>query len=277
MSTENNTEIFFLKIFKFVILAFMGLALLTTIGSLIYAAIEYSQKPKEPEPAKTAPAETVNVDDFLKKIQQTKKVEEAPKEETEEMPAEEPKQEKPTTKKFLNEAKELSACIKAFDTKVKHASGTDEEGIRQWFQRNAEERNRDRGQSWVTDSVKFNCAVLANQQIIDFAIKKPDVKLIGESSFYHIEKWDEIKRKVADFNRKEQDRIESERADEEARVLAAKTRAFFVLVIAGSAFGIFMLLALYLIFSAIESNLRSINDNIKSFKSTELKHETVIE
>ena len=47
MNTENSTEIFFLKIFKFVILAFMGLALLITVGSLIYAAIQYSQKAKE--------------------------------------------------------------------------------------------------------------------------------------------------------------------------------------------------------------------------------------
>jgi len=266
LNTENTTEIFFLKLFKFVILAIMGLALLTTIGALIYAAIEYSQKPKEPAPAKTAPAETVNIDDFLKKIQQVKKVEQPPVEESPEPTAEQPKQEKPAEKKYLNEARQLLACTKEFEVKAKQNSAVDEEGIRQWFQRNAEDRKHERGQAWVTDSVKFNCSVLGNQQIIEFAKKKPEVKLLMESSFYHIEKWDEIKLKIAEFNRSEEERIESERREEEARVFAAKARAFFILAIAGGAFGIFMLLALYLIFSAIESNLRNINENIEKFK-----------
>jgi hypothetical protein len=88
-----------------------------------------------------------------------------------------------------------------------------------------------------------------------------------ESTFYHLAKWDEIKNNIAEFNRNEEERIESERREEEARVFAAKSRAFFILAIAGGAFGIFMLLALYLIFSAIESNLRKISDNIEKFKT----------
>ncbi len=270
MSTDNSTEVFFLKIFKFVILAIMSLALITTIGALIYAAIEYSQKPKEPAPAKTAPAATVNVEDFLKKIQQSKKVEPPPKEEPEDAPAEEPKQEKPVEKKYLTEARQLFACTKEFDAKTKQNTSIDEEGARQWLQRNADDRKHDRGQAWVTDSVKFNCAVLSNQQIIEFVKKKPEIKLLMESTFYHLEIWDEIKNNIAEFNQSEQERIESERREEEARVFAAKTRAVFVLAVAGGAFGIFMLLALYLIFSAVESNLRRISESIESFKNNQM-------
>ena len=267
MSTENTTEIFFLKIFKFVILAIMGLALLTTIGALIYAAIEYSQKPKEPVAAKTAPAESVNIDEFLKKIQQVKKVEPTPEEDSPEPTPEQPKQEKPAEKKYLNDARQLLACTKDFEVKAKQNSAVDEEGIRQWLQRNADDRKHERGQPWVTDSVKFNCSVLANQQVIEFIKKNPDIKLLMESTFYHLAKWDEIKNNIAEFNRNEEERIESERREEEARVFAAKSRAFFILAIAGGAFGVFMLLALYLIFSAIESNLRKISDNIEKFKT----------
>ena len=239
----------------------MGLALLTTVGALIYAAIEYSQKPKEPVPAKTAPAETVNIDDFLKKIQQSKKVEAPPpNEDAEEAKPEEPKQEKPSEKKFLNEAKQLFACAIEFDLKTKQYTGVDEEGIRLWLQRNADDHKHERGQAWVTDSVKFNCSVLGNQQIIEFAKKKPEIKFLMESYFYHIEKWDE-----------KEERIESERREDEARVFAAKARAIVVLAVAGGAFGLFMLLALYLIFSAIESNLRNINANIEKFKSDSIK------
>ena len=270
MSTDNNTEVFFLKIFKFVILTIMGLALITTIGALIYAAIEYTQKPKEPAPAKTAPAATVNVEDFLKKIQQSKKVEAPPKEEPEDPTVEEPKQEKPVEKKYLNEARQLLACAKEFDSKSKQNTSVDEEGIRLWLQRNADDRKHERGQAWVTDSVKFNCAVLSNQQVIEFIKKKPEIKLLMESSSYHIEAWDEIILNIAEFNQNEEARIENERNEEQARVFAAKTRAFFVLAIAGGAFGVFMLLALYLIFSAIESNLRRISESMQSSKNNQI-------
>ena len=103
----------------------MGIALLTTIGSLIYAAYEYSQKPKEPAPAQTAPAEVVNIDDFLKKIQQVKKVEAPPVEDSAEPTAEQPKQEKPVEKKYLSDARQLLACAKEFEVKTETNYQTD--------------------------------------------------------------------------------------------------------------------------------------------------------
>jgi uncharacterized membrane protein len=43
----------------------------------------------------------------------------------------------------------------------------------------------------------------------------------------------------------------------------SKEAAKFSLIVAAGAFGLFMALALYLIISAIESNLRKINSNIE--------------
>ncbi len=277
MSSESSTEIFFLKIFKIVILAFMSLALIITIGSLFYAAYEYSQKPKEPAPAKTAPVETVNIDEFIKGIQESKKSEEAPKDEDKDTTTETPKQEKSLTKKYQNEAKELLACLKSFDTNVKRPSNIDEDGIRQWLQRNADNSSKDRGQPWATESVKYNCAVISTQQVIEYAAKKQDASIINLSARFHIEKWDEIKDRIAQFNHEEQLRIKSERDAEEQRVFLAKANALSLLIIAASVFGIFMLLALYLIISAIESNLRNINQSIKSSKLDNFNKENLVE
>lgn len=48
-----------------------------------------------------------------------------------------------------------------------------------------------------------------------------------ESTFYHLAKWDEIKNNIAEFNRNEEERIESERREEEARVLQQNQEHFY--------------------------------------------------
>jgi hypothetical protein len=68
------------------------------------------------------------IDEFLKKIQQVKKVEPTPEEDSPEPTPEQPKQEKPAEKKYLNEARQLLACTKYFEVKAKQNSAVDEEG-----------------------------------------------------------------------------------------------------------------------------------------------------
>lgn len=273
MSSHNTTEEFFLKIFKSVILAIMSLALIVTIGSLIYSAFEYLQTPKEPAPAKTAPTETVNLDKFINQITpQPKKAEEPPKSEEEQTPEEQPKQEKPTVKKYLTESKQILTCASQFDEKTKNIYAYNDEGLRDFLTRNADSTKFDRGQPWVTDLVKFECSVLANAQIVEIKKKNPDLKILDASIFYHMRAWDEIKQRVAEFDKDEEDRINSERREEESRVFAAKAKALGVLIVAASAFGVFMLLALYLIISAIESNLRRISDNVEEYKKITTAH-----
>ena len=275
MSSHNTTEEFFLKIFKSVILAIMSIALIVTIGSLIYSAFEYLQTPKEPAPAKTAPAETVNLDDFINQIKpQPKKAEESPKSDEEQTPEEQPKQEKPSVKKYLTESQQILICAAKFDAKTNNMNAYNIEVLLNYLARNADSTRFDRGQPWVTDLAKFECSVFANAQIIELKKKNSDLNILDASIYYHIRAWDEIKKRVAQFNKDEEDRINSERAEEESRVFAAKAKALGVLIVAASAFGVFMLLALYLIISAIESNLRRLSDNVEEYKKITTAHLT---
>jgi len=262
MSTKQRTEVLFLNIFKIVVLAIMALALLVTVGTLILAASEYAKKPVEPAPAKVAPTENVNLEDFLKQLQPPKADKAPAKDEPTERQQDSPNQPKPAEQKYLNDAKKLNDCYKDFESKVRQNVVIEEENFRRWIQGTADNRKYDRGQPWVTDMVKFNCPVFANQAVIELVKGKPDLKILSESIEYHLERWDEIKENIKEFNRNEQRRIEEERNAEEARILAAKAQAFILLIVAGSAFAVFMVLALYLIFSAIESNLRRIGETL---------------
>ena len=71
-----------------------------------------------------------------------------------------------------------------------------------------------------------------------------------------------MKEEAAKFDQDEQDRVKTEEQEENIRVAMSKEAAKISLLVAAGAFGLFMALALYLIISAIESNLRKINLSI---------------
>jgi hypothetical protein len=257
-----STEEFFLKIFKFVVLFVMALTVLVTAGGLLYAGYQYLQSPKEPAPAKTAPAQSVNVDDFINQLKP--KAAPVQKQEEEKSEEEAPAPEKPQALKYLDESKQVFNCTKESNTKAGRDAPNDrlQDNLREYFTSNA--ARRDRGDAWVVDAAKFSCAILLNTEVISLRKKNPNLEVLGTSLQFHIQKWDEIKKEIAQFDRDEQRRIDSEIRDEEIRVMLAKAKGFTALVAAGIAFAIFMALALYLIISAIESNLRNINHSIQS-------------
>lgn len=269
--TSFASEEFFLRIFKIIILIVMGVSLIISMGGLIYSAIQYSQSPKDPAPAKTAPRETVDMKEFIEQLK-PKKAQEQPREETEEK-KEESKPEKETPPKYLNEAKKVVDCINQSNKPIGRelTAGQIEnltEAIRQFYESRALAPRR--GDEWVQDSAKFLCDVYSNEAVAALRKSNPDLGIINSATGYHTRQWDDIQQRIAEFNQEEQQRIRSERMAEMERVLAAKAKALDSLIMVGIAFGIFMALALYLIFASIESNLRNINQSIKDFtKSTE--------
>jgi hypothetical protein len=241
----------------------MSLTLLVTAGALVFSAYQYLQSPKEPAPAKTAPAETVNIDEFLKQIKpkNVKPVEEKP-EATEE-------QEKPAVKstKYSNETKQLLTCAQTFDSKVGQKLTYEEERLRSFLEFKSDE-NDDRGDAWVTDLVKFSCAVLVNNEVIEYNKKNSEFRAFGSSINFHLRAWDQIKQRQHKFENDEQNRIESERTAESIRVTLAKAQGLIGLGVAGAAFAIFMALALYLIISSIESSIRKISEDFEDYKKS---------
>ena len=261
--TERIEELF-LKIFKVVILVVMGLGLILAIGLSLYSASLYFQTPKEPAPVKAAPAEEVSLDKLLNQL----KPEEAPKQEDKQSPSDSPKAQVPETLKYLEEVTALYRCTiefgKAVGAQVEEtdsaAASRTTEYYRNLFENTADSNDR-RGLPYVKDAVKFTCAALKNQQII--ALRK-DSKVSGvflKILNFHLREWDRIQLDKAKFERAEEIRVAKEEAQEDARVMEAKILAITMIAAAGIAFAIFMIIALYLIFAKIETNLRRIANN----------------
>lgn len=261
--TERIEELF-LKIFKVVILVVMGLGLVLAIGLSLYSASLYFQTPKKPAPAKAAPAEEVSVEKLLKQL----KPEEPAKQEEKQAPAESPKGQAPQALKYLEEVTALYRCSIEFakavgaqvdETDAAAASRTTEE-YRSQLETLAD-ANELRGEAYVKDAVKFTCAVLRNPQII--ALRKEN-KVSGvflKVLNFHLREWDRIQLDKVKFERQEEIRIAKEEDEEDARVMGAKIQAITMIAAAGIAFAIFMIIALYLIFAKIETNLRRIANN----------------
>ncbi len=267
MSTQTHTpttEELYLKFFKFVILTVMSLTLLCAAGALIFAAYQYSQSPKAPAPAQKAPAKAVNVDDFLKQLKPEAPKQEAPAQ-AEEEPAE-PAPAPPAATKYKEEAKKIVGCdvesIK--QAKIPNSEVGDDkmEGFRKELQRIADFKGADRGQPFVTDLVKVSCAIYLHSQVVEYRKAHQDSGIFAEAINFHIKAWDALKQEAAQFEQDEENRVRQEEQQEELRVALAKETAKFALMVAAGAFALFMALALYLIISAIESNLRQINRNI---------------
>jgi hypothetical protein len=242
----------------------MSLTLLCVAGALIFSAYQYTQSPKAPVPAQKAPAKTVNVDEFLKQLKPDAPKQEAPIENAE--PKVEP-QAKPDAVNYREEAKKIFGCDidSNKQAKVPNIEVGEEkiESFRKELQRIADNKRFDRGQPFVSDLVKVSCAIYLHSQVIEYRKKHHDSDIFPDAINFHIKAWDTLKEEAAKFEQDEQDRVKQEERDENIRVALSKEAAKFSLIVAAGAFGLFMALALYLIISAIESNLRKINSNIE--------------
>jgi hypothetical protein len=260
--TERIEELF-LKIFKLVILFIMGIGLISAIGFSLYSASLYFQNPKEPEPAKAAPAQEVSIDGLLKSLNPS-----TPAPEEKKVPAEPPKSQSPQALKYLEEVTALYRCsvqfAKAVGAVIDETDSAAASRTTELYRSQLEvltDSKESRGPAYLKDSIKFTCAALQNQQIISLRKENKVDGVFLKVLNYHLKEWDRIQSDIAKFERAEIIRVEKEEAKEEARVMAAKIQAITMIGIAGIAFAIFMVIALYLIFAKIETNLRKIINN----------------
>jgi hypothetical protein len=248
----------------------MSLTLLFVIGALIFSAYQYSQSPKPSAPAQKAPAKSINIDEFLQQLKPSTPKQESPIEK--ETPKVEP-QSKPEIAKYIEEAKKIFECDidsnKQAKIAIPDAAEERLEAFRKELKRIADQKSVDRGQPFATDLVKVSCAIFLNTQVIEYRKVFRDEDFFADAINFHIKSWDALKQEAAEFEQNERNRVEQEEQDENMRVALSKEEAKFSLMIAVGAFGLFMALALYLIISAIESNLRRINLSI--VKLSEMK------
>ena len=272
MGTEGrSTEELFLKVFKFVVLAILGLALLATVGALGVAAYQSLQSPNTVAPAKKAEEKGVSGEDFLKQLNAAPKT--APKKEGEEEPAAAAPEAAPKAEplKYKEEAVKMIACSKDSASKAgldgSAFTEESEENFRNSLQRIADDPSKDRTQAYVVDALKVGCALLGNAKVIAFHKANPQEEVFGRIMNFHLTAWDQMKQEARKFERDEEARVKAAEEAEAARIAQARATALAMLTLAGIAFGIFMATALYLIIAAVESNLRNINRNIEAFRT----------
>jgi hypothetical protein len=266
---KSTTEELFLKIFKMVILIVMTLALLATVGALMFAAYQYTQSPKAVAPAQKAPVKAVPIDEFLKKLNSDA----APKGTSE---ANEPATLQTTKPEPINYKAEASKIMACFQESSKlagiapvEAAATADEDFRKQLQEVADIKAKDRGQPFVTDAAKLVCEIMLNAQVIEHRKVKPLTEIFFSALNFHMNAWDALKETAKEFESKEQARVSREARDDQARIEASKEAAKFTFFMAAGAFALFMALAISLIVAAIESNLRRISISLEAFNEAQ--------
>jgi hypothetical protein len=267
MASTKVIEEFFLRIFKVTVLLFMGLALIAIVFFVATAAYQYSQSPKEPAPAQKAPEKAISLDDLKTYlIEQEKR-----KNSKEEAPRQRPGDHK-SSLQFLENATSLFRCSGKFaeDVGAVVEKGDDAlklENLRADIERAA--TGPIRGEPWVKAAVDFTCKVLTDSSIITLKKEGKIGSVFLPTLGFHISAWDKIQDDKRQFEQREEQRVAAERESEEIRVGLAKASAITHVIAAGSAFGLFMLLALYLLGAKVENDLRDINEGIRRSRQQE--------
>jgi hypothetical protein len=261
----QSIEVIFLKIFKGTVLLIMGLALISILVLCISAVYQISQTPKQPIPAQKAPEKDPEKEININNLKQFLIDREKNKNETSKQ------QNGPQTSLlFLEDATALYRCSVDFANKI--GAITENADDTQNLQRVNEFRWKlERiasspllGETWVKAAKPFICTALADESII--ALKKEGmVKTVFFPILeFHAETWKKIQEEKLQFEQSENDRVSKQWNDELRRVDSAKAGAIVNLIAAGCSFGVFMILALYLIIAKIETNMRDINESIRN-------------
>ena len=262
----RGTEELLLRIVKYVILVLMAIALLAIPVSLMIGGVNLSSQPKEPAPAEIAPAKDVTAEglqNFLLDVQ--KRQDDADNFDPSKKKASEQDQ---TPAQYLENAVKTIRCLQKFavaaeiSLPVDYDSNADAMKFRTELEGAANRTGR--GEPYVNSLTSFICKIVADPAIV--ALKK-ESKFKGSiratATLYHRNQWDRLVTEKNSFDAAEKARVAEERGAEALRIAADRAKAIAAFSAAGAAFLTFMLLALYLIMTKIETNMRDINDSLK--------------
>ncbi|WP_048439202.1 hypothetical protein [Caenimonas sp. SL110] len=252
----------YLLIFKYVIVFLMTMAILAIFVMLPFVAYNFMQKPEPPSPAKEPPARTITIEDLKKYLieQEKRRLEEEKGGGAK--PAQDPNV---VTQQYAEQVLAIFRCSEDFrklsEQETETTSGPEQslrnEALRSRIERIASDSNPARGPDWVRAMTDFTCSVLKNPEVAKLKKDKAVGSVVIPTINFHARMWSLIEAERRAFRDQEARRVTAEEAAEFARIAAAKARAIFLLGLAGSCFAAFMLLALYLIFAKIETNLRA--------------------
>lgn len=260
----KDLEELFLKIFKMTVLFVMGAALLAMLVLVVTAAYQFSQSPKEPAPAQKAVVKEIKLEDLKQFL-----IEKEKRDSGKGGAAEQPVVGSTISLRYQEDATVLFRCASEFGKEVgvefqnvnDAVNAQTLQQIRGYLESSANGSTL-RGEPWVKAVASFTCTALADKSIIALKKEEKVKNVFFPIMSFHLQAWDFNQAEKVKFDQGEENRVASERAAEALRVAAAKALAVICLSAAAGAFGLFMLLALYLLAAKIENDLREINVSI---------------
>jgi hypothetical protein len=255
MSTLVKIEETYLKLFKIVLLLILTLALLAAIVTVIKGIMDFTAEPEPVAPAQTAPAPKVDVDAFIRALE---KREQPPAATTPAAPPEAPRA-NPMDELAASHLAKAWSYYDAYQNACNVPTKIEQDGFmsadfprnsfRKWF--------RQYGPDFAESQDNFLRAVLVHPTVIKICIDKQGRGRVFSGALnWHTQEWVKAVAAVAQFNKKEESRVIRQENAEEARIMAKRSDGVYMLWGALISFGVFMSLALLLIFSKIETNLR---------------------
>jgi predicted lipid-binding transport protein (Tim44 family) len=267
------TEQFFLKVFKYFVLLVMALALLAAIGAAVMGALHRAAPAPADAPAKPVAVAPVSVDAFLKDLDPS--AAKAPE------PAAAPaSSDKAATGKarpdYRAQIQALVACAREADKAAGIESGFSEdfpERLRDDLARIADMEGKTRGLPYVDDAKRFVCAALADPKVVALRQSRGEGSMLIPSLNFHLKAWDAAQDQAEAAREAEERRVERAEAAAREREAAAAAQRMMLFTVAAGAFGAFLVLALYLIVSAVESNLRRIAEELRGLRTAPVRRE----
>jgi hypothetical protein len=254
-----------LQIFKFIIIGVLSIALIVSVVFVLKGARDYFATAQQPAPAKAAPKPSVDVSKFLNFL--------------DEKPT--PSPVKNNTNRTENRTRtnvdqalddlvdanvlKLWGYVDGFQKACQFPKQLDQEAFINKFPRNIfKEWFGLYGKDFADSQDAFEKAIFSNATAIQFGKENPRISVLMISLNWHEREWEKEVRKAKVLEQSEERRVAAFTAAENARVLLVRTGAVSSFMTALTAFGVFMVLALLLIFSKIETDLMEIRDLMKT-------------
>ena len=267
----------YLKIVKITMIGVMSLALIAIVMLLPLAALSYLQTPAPPPAIQSAPVKEINAEEFKNFLIEQKK-RDVLKEEQDKAKAAGNLPAKTVSaaeivfeKPYEDLVKPMYLCIGDY-AKATGAEIDPHEDVIQ-----ARDRLRARlesiakapvrGEAWIQSVTAFACTILKSPALAELARDNKIGQVVSPLIVFHSRAWDKIQQDKMSFDQNEKLRYTTATGVEYARVTKAKAEAVMMAGAAGVAFAIFIILALYLIFAKIETNLALIYRSIDATKA----------
>jgi hypothetical protein len=272
MSTLTKIEETYLKLFKVVLLLILSIALLAAIGLGIKGAVDSMAEPQVVAPPSKAPAPSVNFEEFIKSIEKPDEPAAVP------VPPKEPQaprtpQVDPLDKMVNMYIENAAVVYEGFEKNclIEKPMSRDDflswEGLRIFFRKNFE----DFGEPFAQSQDQFIKRIYTDPRVVEICIQKEGKgQLFAGGLEWHLNQWIAVLDAAENFDREARNRVQSERMLAGIEAEATQALGIQMLWAALISFGVFMSLALLLIFSKIETNLREVRSvNANNPKSLE--------